>query len=340
MDEVIYKTDLMNVDWQAMKSTLVADHFDNGRSPAQLQASFSNSYATVIATIGGDIIGTARVLSDGVCNAYVVDVWTQSKYRQQGIARKMMEILMAKLEGQHVYLFTDEAVEFYKTLGFDPQSIGMGKVIGKWLQKKIDQPIAQDAYDQLAESYAALVDTKPHNAYYERPATLSLLPDVEGKRILDAGCGPGVYAEWLVKHGAQVVAFDANEKMVRLARERIGDKAQIFRANLEQPMIFFEDAWFDIIISPLVMDYAKDWNQVFAEFHRLLRDRGTLVFSMEHPYAKYNDHRETSNYFDVELVEYEWRGFSTPVQVPSYRRPLSEVVNPLINAGFSVEKIL
>jgi SAM-dependent methyltransferase len=184
------------------------------------------------------------------------------------------------------------------------------------------------------------VDTKPHNAYYERPATLSLLPDVEGKRILDAGCGPGVYAEWLVKHGAQVVAFDANEKMVRLARERIGDKAQIFRANLEQPMIFFEDAWFDIIISPLVMDYAKDWNQVFAEFHRLLRDRGTLVFSMEHPYAKYNDHRETSNYFDIELVEYEWRGFGTPVQVPSYRRPMSEVLNPLINSGFSVEKIL
>ncbi|WP_279387450.1 hypothetical protein [Rubrobacter taiwanensis] len=30
---------------------------------------------------------------------------------------------------------------------------------------------------------------------YERPATLSLLPDVAGKRVLDAGCGPGVYSE-------------------------------------------------------------------------------------------------------------------------------------------------
>jgi SAM-dependent methyltransferase len=340
MDEVIYKTDLMNVDWQAMKSTLVADHFDNGRSPAQLQASFSNSYATVIATIGGEIIGTARVLSDGVCNAYVVDVWTLSKYRRQGVASKMMEILLAQLEGQHVYLFTDEAAEFYKTLGFEAQSIGMGKVVGDWLQNKKDKPIAQAAYDQLAESYAALVDTKPHNAYYERPATLSLLPDVEGTRILDAGCGPGVYAEWLVNHGAQVVAFDASKKMVRLARERIGDKAQIFQANLEEPLDFLVDGWFDIVVSPLVMDYVKDWGRVFAEFYRLLRDRGALVFSIEHPYAKYNDHQDTSNYFEVELVEYEWRGFGTPVQVPSYRRSLSKVLNPLINAGFSVEKIL
>jgi 2-polyprenyl-3-methyl-5-hydroxy-6-metoxy-1,4-benzoquinol methylase len=67
-----------------------------------------------------------------------------------------------------------------------------------------DKPVALDAYDALAESYAALVDTKPHNAYYERPATLSLLPDVRGKRVLDAGCGPGVYSEWLASRGLRL----------------------------------------------------------------------------------------------------------------------------------------
>jgi len=43
-----------------------------------------------------------------------------------------------------------------------------------------EKPISLDAYNTLAASYASLVDTKPHNAYYERPATLSLLPDVAG----------------------------------------------------------------------------------------------------------------------------------------------------------------
>ena len=53
----------------------------------------------------------------------------------------------------------------------------------------------------LADDYARLIDTKPHNAYYERPATLALLPDVNGMHVLDAGCGPGIYAEELLKRG-------------------------------------------------------------------------------------------------------------------------------------------
>lgn len=67
-----------------------------------------------------------------------------------------------------------------------------------------EKPIALDAYEALAERYAALVDSKAENAYCERPATLSLLPDVKGKRVLDAGCGPGSYSEWLVLPGLRM----------------------------------------------------------------------------------------------------------------------------------------
>jgi ubiquinone/menaquinone biosynthesis C-methylase UbiE len=201
-------------------------------------------------------------------------------------------------------------------------------------------PVAQEAYDALAEAYAARVETKPHNAYYERPATLSLLPEVRGKRVLDAGCGPGVYAEWLVNHGAEVVALDANEKMIRLARKRLRERAQVVHADLEQPLGFLADSTFDIVVSPLVIDYIMNLEKLFWEFQRVLRERGCLVFSIEHPYAKFNDHRLTSNYFETELVEYEWRGFGEAVRVPSYRRPLSAVINPLIKAGFFLDHTL
>jgi hypothetical protein len=40
------------------------------------------------------------------------------------------------------------------------------------------------------------------------------------------------------------------------------------------------------------------------------------------------------------LVESEWRGFGVPVRVPSYRRPLGAMVNPLVEAGFVLERIL
>jgi ribosomal protein S18 acetylase RimI-like enzyme len=131
--QVTYKTNLTNVDWNKMKTTLQEDAFDNGRSPEQLKKSFENSYATCIAYADNRIVGTARALSDGVCNAYVVDVWTLSSYRRQGIARQMIDILLNNLKGQHVYLTTDDTTEFYRKIGFTEQPFGMSQVIGKWL---------------------------------------------------------------------------------------------------------------------------------------------------------------------------------------------------------------
>jgi ribosomal protein S18 acetylase RimI-like enzyme len=133
--QINYSTDLNGVDWEEMKATLAADNFDNGRTPEQLRTSFQNSYATVVAYEDGHLVGTARILSDGVCNAYIVDVWTLSTYRRLGVGRTMMKLLESQVEGQHVYLFSDDAVEFYEKLGFTKQSTGLGKVVGKWLQK-------------------------------------------------------------------------------------------------------------------------------------------------------------------------------------------------------------
>lgn len=135
-DVVLYRTHLEDVNWQEMKSTLAIDGFDNGRSPQHLETSFRNSYATVIAYVDNQMVGTARALSDGVSNAYIVDVWTLRKYRRRGIGCKMMGILMNQLQGQHVILFADDASSFYETLGFESQPVGMGKVVGEWLKAK------------------------------------------------------------------------------------------------------------------------------------------------------------------------------------------------------------
>jgi len=131
---ITFKDDLQDVDWEEVKAKVAEDDFDNGRTPDQLKKSFENSFATCIAYDDGKIIGKARALSDGVCNAYIVDVWTYSPYRRQGIASQMMELLMDKLSGQHVYLFTDDAVGFYEKLGFKKWDVGMGCVVGEWLK--------------------------------------------------------------------------------------------------------------------------------------------------------------------------------------------------------------
>jgi len=134
LSEILYKTDLRDVDWPRMKTLLTEDDFDNGRTPEQLRESFEQSRVAVVACDGGRIVGTARALSDGVCNAYVLDVWTHTPYRGRGVARAMLATLEAGLRGQHVYLFTDDAAEFYRKLGFREKRIGMSKVVGTWLR--------------------------------------------------------------------------------------------------------------------------------------------------------------------------------------------------------------
>ena len=131
--DITYRMDLEKVDWASLKTDLKNDHFDNGRSLEQYQKSFGNSFAVCIAWDGERVIGNARALSDGICNAYIVDVWTHSQYRHRGIATTMMKHLLKRLQGQHVYLFTDNAQEFYVKLGFKEQGSGMGLVVGKWL---------------------------------------------------------------------------------------------------------------------------------------------------------------------------------------------------------------
>ena len=100
----------------------------------QYKSSSENSFAACIAYDGERMVGNARVLSDGICNAYIVDVWTHSSYRHQGIATQMMKLCLEKLPGQHVYLFTGEKIKgFYQILGFEEQGVGLGLVVGKWL---------------------------------------------------------------------------------------------------------------------------------------------------------------------------------------------------------------
>jgi len=116
------------------KDDLVADDFDNGRSPAALRRSFEASQHVAIAWDGERVVGMARLISDGVCNAYLLDVWTASSHRRRGIARAVVEALCEAVPGQHIGLQTDNAQGFYDTLGFRPQPDFMSRVSGRWLE--------------------------------------------------------------------------------------------------------------------------------------------------------------------------------------------------------------
>lgn len=195
------------------------------------------------------------------------------------------------------------------------------------------------AYEQMAERYNQLIDHKPHNAYYDRPNTLELIPQIEGKSILDAACGPGKYAEILLEKGATVTGFDISPSMVQLAKERNPGKGSFFAHDLTMPFEMLENESFDVVLCALAMHYVQDWNLTMQEFYRVLKPKGQLVISIEHPFFEYN-YFNSEKYFEVEHVKATWKGFGTPVEVNSFRRPLSECLAPITNNGFYIDKLI
>ncbi|HLK74589.1 MAG TPA: GNAT family N-acetyltransferase [Streptosporangiaceae bacterium] len=127
---------LDGIDWVQAKADLAADDFDNGRSPQALRASFDRSQHVAIARDGDRVVGMARLLSDGVCNAYLLDVWTMSAYRRQGIGATMVRQLMSRVPGQHIGLQTDNAEAFYTSIGYCHQPVFMSTVVGEWLSNE------------------------------------------------------------------------------------------------------------------------------------------------------------------------------------------------------------
>ena len=131
-----YVTGIEGIDWAGLKAALAADDFDNGRTPEQYRRSHENSAAVIFAFDGDTLVGNGRLLSDGVCNAYLVDIWTASSHRRRGIGGELVRRLIATVPGQHVGLFTDDMQAFYASLGFRVRPDFMDLVVGRWLENQ------------------------------------------------------------------------------------------------------------------------------------------------------------------------------------------------------------
>lgn len=112
----------------------------------------------------------------------------------------------------------------------------------------------------------------------EEELILGLVGPVEGKRILDVGCGDGVLGERLAQAGAEVTGLDADPRMLAAARERPGRleaKATFIEGDARQ--IPFADETFDVVVAITVLCFVVDAERAMNEMARVLRPDGRLV---------------------------------------------------------------
>jgi SAM-dependent methyltransferase len=199
----------------------------------------------------------------------------------------------------------------------------------------MDQRVGrQPQYELFADEFAEHARDGLYNAHYDRPTCLALLGDVAGKRVLDAACGPGLYAEELLRRGAHVVGFDQSPRMVDICRSRAGQGE--FRVHdLGDPIGWLPDASVDLALCALAIEYVDDRVAALSELRRVLRPGGALVLSRGHPTGDWLHHG--GSYFDVRVVEETWsRGWS----VRYWLAPLQTTCEEICEAGFLIERLV
>jgi len=106
-----------------------------------------------------------------------------------------------------------------------------------------------------------------------------------GSRVLDAGCGDGVYCEWLSRQGhVLVVGLDISTRILAIARNNVANRGNtgvtcFLAGNLER--LPLAGASFDAIVCSQVIEHLLDDQAGLSELYRVLRSSGRLVISTD-----------------------------------------------------------
>ncbi len=116
-------------------------------------------------------------------------------------------------------------------------------------------------------------------------ADLRLLGHVEGRRILELGCGGGNAAVALTRQGALVIALDESSEQVGHAR-RLAEREEVkfdLRHGDLADLAFVRADTIDAALSVHALGTVDDVDRVFRQVHRVLRPEAPFVLSLPHP---------------------------------------------------------
>jgi SAM-dependent methyltransferase len=196
----------------------------------------------------------------------------------------------------------------------------------------------RESYDRLAAVWSATTDEGPWNGLLERPALRSLIPgDLDGAAVLEAGCGSGAQAQWLLEQGADVTGIDISPRMIEEAERRCAGRGRFLVADLATPLPL-EPGSFDGITCSLALHYIADWSVPLRSFASALRPGGWAVISLDHPFGlPAPDQR--GGYFDTQLISDTWRKADVEVTQQFWRRPLAAALGAFADSGFMVDRV-
>lgn len=210
-------------------------------------------------------------------------------------------------------------------------------------ENKYDNEIFFQKYSQMLRSQKGLQGAG------EWSELQKILPDFDGKRVLDLGCGYGWHCKYAAENKAlSVLGTDISQKMIQTAQS-INPAPQIDYQCIAMEDLRFPDYTFDVVLSSLAFHYIKDFKPLVANIARWIKPGGNFVFSVEHPVFTsygtqdwYYDENGKILHFPVDNYYYEGRRevIFLGEKVIKYHRTVTTYLNTLLQNGFELQHVI
>lgn len=187
-----------------------------------------------------------------------------------------------------------------------------------------------------------------YNEMIEMPVMKEELPDINGKMVLDIGCGMGKFIKYMLElNPKQIVGLDISNNMISYAKEHVNDEIVSFVVS--DILSYETDIKFDVIVSSLAFHYTEDYEALVLKLFGMLNSGGVLLFSTEHPLttatkqqenwshieSRFN-HYKLDHYFEESSRPIEW----LDTEVIRYHRTIGTMMNTIIDNGFIIERVI
>jgi len=205
---------------------------------------------------------------------------------------------------------------------------------------------AREFWNRVADDWQTQVgrDGDANRRLNSDPVLWSFAGDVQGLKVLDAGCGTGYLSIKLAERGALVTGIDFSERMIAIARAT--DPTTDFHVDSCSELSTIEDDAFDMVVANYVLMDTPDLEGTIVAFHRVLKPGGVAVLVFSHPCfpagrATVPGNRSGATYvWDFpyfqrqKCIDPPWAHFTS--EFTWFHRPLSDYWKAFIAAGFAV----
>ena len=208
--------------------------------------------------------------------------------------------------------------------------------------------INQNGWDRVARLFYGGTALPRYGPLAATEDELNLIPDLDGKRVLELGCGSGhsLAYLWETRHAGDVWGLDLSAEQICFTKKLLEEKqipATLFVSSMdENPGI--PENYFDAVVSIYALGWTVDLPRTLALIHAYLKPGGLLIFSWEHPVYRSLCYESSlgryvfgDSYLDEgPVLDPSWKG----VEMVINHRKLSTYLNAVMQAGLILEQVI